>query len=97
MTENHDETAGMTEAELARHSEKMAKKKQAREKIMATKTDEKGLVMGAGQFLGAQAGSRVAMKSGAKIIKPLLVVTSVALAIRLMADPSHPIRVWLGW
>nr|WP_298103768.1 cob(I)yrinic acid a,c-diamide adenosyltransferase [uncultured Shinella sp.] len=45
MTENHDETAGMTEAELARHSEKMAKKKQAREKIMATKTDQKGLVI----------------------------------------------------
>ena len=56
-----------------------------------------GFVMGAGQFLGAQAGSRVAMKSGAKIIKPLLVITSIALAIRLMADPSHPIRVWLGW
>ncbi|MDX3977575.1 cob(I)yrinic acid a,c-diamide adenosyltransferase [Shinella sp.] len=45
MTENHDETAGMSEAELARHSEKMAKKKHAREKIMATKTDEKGLVI----------------------------------------------------
>lgn len=45
MSENHDETAGMSEAELARHSEKMAKKKQAREKIMATKTDEKGLVI----------------------------------------------------
>ena len=45
MTENHDETAGMSEAELARHSEKMAKKKQAREKIMATKTDEKGLII----------------------------------------------------
>lgn len=56
-----------------------------------------GLVMGAGQFLGAQAGSRVAMKNGARIIKPLLVVTSIALAIRLMADPGHPIRVWLGW
>jgi len=37
--------AGMTEAELARHSEKMAKKKQAREKIMATKTDQKGLII----------------------------------------------------
>ena len=56
-----------------------------------------GLAMGAGQFLGAQAGSRVAMKAGVKVIKPLLVVTSIALAIRLMADPSHPIRVWLGW
>ena len=56
-----------------------------------------GLTMGAGQFLGAQAGSRMAMKNGAGIIKPLHVVTSIALAIRLMADPSHPIRVWLGW
>ena len=56
-----------------------------------------GLAMGAGQFLGAQAGSRVAMKVGVKVIKPLLIVTSIALAIRLMADPSHPIRVWLGW
>ncbi|WP_411036662.1 TSUP family transporter [Shinella sp. BYT-45] len=56
-----------------------------------------GLAMGAGQFLGAQAGSRVAMRNGAKVIKPLLVVTSIALAIRLMADPGHPIRVWMGW
>ena len=56
-----------------------------------------GFVMGAGQFLGAQAGSRVAMKAGVKVIKPLLVITSIALAIRLMADPNHPVRVWLGW
>ena len=45
MTETTEDTAGMSEAELARHSEKMAKKKHAREKIMATKTDEKGLVI----------------------------------------------------
>jgi len=31
--------------DYARHSEKMAKKKAAREKIMSTKTDEKGLVI----------------------------------------------------
>jgi len=55
-----------------------------------------GLVMGAGQFLGAQLGSRFAMKQGAKIIKPLLVTVSVALAIRLLADPAHPLRTWLG-
>ncbi|MEL7177885.1 MAG: cob(I)yrinic acid a,c-diamide adenosyltransferase [Pseudomonadota bacterium] len=36
----------MTEdADLERHSMKMAKKKAARDKIMATKTDEKGLVI----------------------------------------------------
>lgn len=55
-----------------------------------------GLVMGAGQFLGAQVGSRFAMAKGVKIIKPLLVITSIALAIRLLADPAHPLRIWLG-
>ncbi|SMC82090.1 cob(I)yrinic acid a,c-diamide adenosyltransferase [Rhizobium sp. RU36D] len=33
------------DADLVRHAEKMAKKKAAREKIMATKTGEKGLVI----------------------------------------------------
>lgn len=55
-----------------------------------------GLSMGAGQFLGAQIGSKVAMKNGARIIKPLLVVTCIGLAIRLLYDPANPIRVWLG-
>ncbi|KAB2871606.1 MAG: cob(I)yrinic acid a,c-diamide adenosyltransferase, partial [Bauldia sp.] len=37
---------GMTEAELdARHAEKMRKKKAARDKIIATKTIEKGLLI----------------------------------------------------
>ncbi len=56
-----------------------------------------GLLMGVGQFLGAQTGSRFAMNKGAKIIKPLLIVTCVALAIKLLADPTNPIRVWLGF
>src|SRR5690606_30697897 len=56
-----------------------------------------GLAMGAGQFLGAQLGSRLAMKQGARIIKPLLVSVSVLLALRLLADPAHPLRTWLGF
>jgi uncharacterized membrane protein YfcA len=56
-----------------------------------------GILMGVGQFAGAQVGSRFAMKSGAKIIKPLLVLTSIALAIRLLADPTYPVRVWFGF
>ncbi|MCL6708421.1 TSUP family transporter [Pseudomonas sp. R2.Fl] len=56
-----------------------------------------GLLMGLGQFLGAQAGSRLAMKNGAKLIKPLLIVTCIALAIRLLMDPTNPVRVWLGF
>jgi cob(I)alamin adenosyltransferase len=39
-------TEGMTEAEInARHAEKMAKKKAVRDKILATKTIEKGLLI----------------------------------------------------
>ena len=56
-----------------------------------------GLVMGIGQFLGAQAGSRLAMKNGAKIIRPLLVTTCIALAIKLLANPANPVRMWLGF
>ena len=55
-----------------------------------------GLIMGAGQFLGAQLGSRLAMRNGARLIKPLLVVACIALAIRLLADPANPVRVWMG-
>jgi uncharacterized membrane protein YfcA len=56
-----------------------------------------GIVMGIGQFLGAQVGSRVAMKSGARIIRPLLVVACIALATKLLADPANPVRIWLGF
>jgi uncharacterized membrane protein YfcA len=55
-----------------------------------------GFAMGIGQFLGAQVGSRFAMKNGAKIIRPLLVVSCIALAIKLLADPTNPVRLWLG-
>ena len=56
-----------------------------------------GLLMGVGQFLGAQVGSRLAMKNGARLIKPLLVISCLALALKLLSDPSHPVRVWLGF
>ncbi|MBB4954654.1 putative membrane protein YfcA [Agrobacterium vitis] len=55
-----------------------------------------GLIMGVGQFLGAQTGSKLAMKSGAKIIKPLLIITCVGLAGKLLMDPTNPVRVWIG-
>jgi len=47
-----------------------------------------GLCMGAAQFAGAQVGSRLAVRVGARVIRPLLVVTSVALALRLL---------WQAW
>lgn len=56
-----------------------------------------GLCMGIAQFVGAQVGASLAMRIGSKIIKPLLIVVSLALAIRLMMDPANPLRQWLGF
>ncbi len=47
-----------------------------------------GLAMGAAQFAGAQAGSRLAVRVGAGLIRPPLVAVSVALALRLL---------WQAW
>ena len=55
-----------------------------------------GLLMGLGQLIGAQLGSRLAMKNGVRIIKPLLVISCLILAAKLLADPAHPLRLWLG-
>lgn len=55
-----------------------------------------GLLMGAAQFAGARLGAAMAIKGGAKLIKPLLVMTCVALAARLLIDPAHPLRIMLG-
>ncbi|MDO5657956.1 MAG: TSUP family transporter [Paracoccus sp. (in: a-proteobacteria)] len=45
-----------------------------------------GLAMGIAQIAGAWVGARLAMRVGARIIKPLLVITSTALALRLLWD-----------
>ncbi|MGE3363836.1 MAG: TSUP family transporter [Rhizobiaceae bacterium] len=55
-----------------------------------------GLLMGVTQFLGARVGASLAMRVGAKLIKPLLVLACVALAIRLMLDPTNPLRTYIG-
>lgn len=47
-----------------------------------------GLAMAAGQVGGAALGARLAMRIGAKLIKPLLVLSSSALALRLL---------WQAW
>ncbi len=45
-----------------------------------------GLGMGVAQIAGARAGAALAQKQGAKVIKPLLVLTSIILAARLLWD-----------
>lgn len=43
-----------------------------------------GLAMAAAQVAGASLGARLAIRVGARLIKPLLVVTSTAMALRLL-------------
>ena len=45
-----------------------------------------GLAMGMAQIAGAWVGSRLAMRIGARLIKPLLLVTSTSLALKLIYD-----------
>jgi uncharacterized protein len=55
-----------------------------------------GLMMGVAQFLGARLGAGLAIAKGAVLIKPLLVVTCVVLAAKLLSDPAHPLRMLIG-
>ncbi|RWE85624.1 TSUP family transporter [Mesorhizobium sp.] len=55
-----------------------------------------GLMMGVAQFLGARVGASLAIRNGAKLIKPLLVMVCLALAIKLLADPANPLRTLIG-
>lgn len=43
-----------------------------------------GLVMGAGQIIGSFLGSRLAIKHGSRLIRPLLVIVSLLVSVRLL-------------
>lgn len=45
-----------------------------------------GLAMGMAQIAGAHFGAKLAQKKGSRLIKPLLVVTSITLALKLLWD-----------
>ena len=45
-----------------------------------------GFAMGVAQFVGARLGAGLAMRVGSRLIKPLLVIVSLALAVRLVWD-----------
>jgi uncharacterized membrane protein YfcA len=57
-----------------------------------------GLAMGVGEFLGAQAGSYMAVRQGARLIRPLLVMVCYAVAVKLLLDPANPLhQVMMAW
>ena len=43
-----------------------------------------GLVMGAGQFLGAQIGARMVVTRGVKFIRPIFILVAIAISLRLL-------------
>jgi len=45
-----------------------------------------GLLMAGGQFLGAWTGSHLAARHGAKLIRPLLVVVSLSISVKLLLE-----------
>ncbi|MBB3893561.1 hypothetical protein GGQ61_004309 [Phenylobacterium haematophilum] len=51
-----------------------------------------GGAMAVGQFVGGRLGSRAAMRWGPRLIRPLLVVISLAMTAKLLADPANPLR-----
>ena len=63
-----------------------------------------GLVMAIGALIGAQIGSHLVIRIGARLVRPLLVVTSVAISIKLIIDQYgstisqywDQMQVWIG-
>lgn len=55
-------------------------------------------IMAVGQFIGGRLGSHAAMRFGPRLIRPLLVVISLAMTARLLSDPANPLRIMIvGW
>ena len=50
------------------------------------------LVMGVANIAGAWIGSHLALKHGATIIRPLLILVSLALTVHVVLDPANPLR-----
>lgn len=55
-----------------------------------------GLLMGVAQFFGARLGAYLAMRVGARVIKPLLISVSLILAVRLLFGELNSLREFIG-
>ncbi|CAA9491086.1 MAG: Transmembrane protein YfcA [uncultured Sphingomonadaceae bacterium] len=54
------------------------------------------LLMAAASMAGATLGARLALRFGARLIRPLLVVISLGLTARVLLDPANPLRGWFN-
>lgn len=50
-----------------------------------------GLLMGVGQYLGAQFGAHMVIRNGAKLVRPMLVTASIAITAKLVWSDEHNI------
>ena len=51
-----------------------------------------GLTMAVGAIIGGQIGAHLAVRHGARLIRPVVVVFCCVLAVKLMLDPANPLR-----
>ncbi len=51
-----------------------------------------GFTMGLCQVIGAQIGAHMAIRNGARLIRPLLVTVCIVIAVKLLLDPANPVR-----
>lgn len=54
-----------------------------------------GAAMAMANVAGNQVGARLAIRYGGKGVRPLLVIMSLALTAKLLADPANPLRAML--
>ncbi|WP_299373389.1 TSUP family transporter [uncultured Kiloniella sp.] len=55
-----------------------------------------GLIMACGSVIGGYLGAQMTMKHGARIIRPLLVVTSILMTVKLIySNPDHILGRWI--
>lgn len=54
------------------------------------------IAMALGAFVGAQLGTRCAVREGVRLIKPMLVVMCCLMAIRLLLNEENPLRKFIG-
>lgn len=55
-----------------------------------------GIAQALASYAGAQIGARLALRRGATLIKPLVVIVCLIMAARLMLDSGHPLGAALG-
>lgn len=52
-----------------------------------------GMAMAAANIAGGQIGARLVMRFGGSVVRPVLIVVSLALTARLLADPENPLTL----